>query len=119
MTIKEKLKKYCKYKGITHPFFCRKIDVSIKFLASNGRVYSDVFPRIRKVFTDLNMDWLIFDEGKMIIPQKKEHVFLEEPAFKYESKDYKEDYYKLLEENRALNKKLVDCLEQQNKKEAI
>ena len=65
--IKEKLRQYAAYKDISLRKLSNKIGKSDKFLATNGPINSNVLPIIKKEFSDLNMNWLIFDEGEMII----------------------------------------------------
>lgn len=91
LTIKEKLKKYCDYKGLSMRQFSQKIGVSDAFLRTKGSINSDLFPSIKKAFTDLNIDWLLFDNGEMILLEYSAKV------------DYKK-YIEVLEENRKLNK---------------
>ena len=71
MGIKEKLREYVHFKRMSNSEFCRIIDVSDKFLATDGAIYSNVLPKVRKVFPDLNMDWLLFDEGDMLLSNDK------------------------------------------------
>ena len=114
MGVKEKLRKYSKIKGLSNAMFCKKIGVSDKFLATNGRVYSDVFPKIRKVFTDLNMNWLLYDEGEMILQSENSQV--EEPETDYRttkaiSNQYQFDLiYKKLE---VIESKIIQKIEPQ------
>ena len=70
MTHKEKLREYVHFKKISNRKFCLRINVSDKFLATDGAIYSKILPKIRKSFPDLNMDWLLFDKGDMIIESK-------------------------------------------------
>ncbi|MFL0067890.1 hypothetical protein V2605_04080 [Tenacibaculum maritimum] len=79
MTTKEKLRQYIDYKGVSMRFFGKKINVSDSFLRSDGSVMTDKLPVIRNIFPDLNMDWLLFDEGEMIISDKKSDKVEEEP----------------------------------------
>ncbi|CAA0150879.1 hypothetical protein V2647_03785 [Tenacibaculum maritimum] len=78
MTTKEKLRQYIDYKGVSMRFFGKKINVSDSFLRSDGSVMTDKLPVIRNIFPDLNMDWLLFDEGEMIISDKKSDKVEEE-----------------------------------------
>lgn len=93
MPIKEKLKKYCDYKGLSMRQFSQKIGVSDAFLRTKGSINSNLLPIIRKILPDLSMEWLLFDIGEMILLNNKQKV------------DYKK-YIEVLEENRKLNKLL-------------
>lgn len=65
MDIKKKLRQYADYKGISHRKFSLQIGKSDKFIDTKGSLNSDIFPIIRKTFPDLNINWLLFDEGQM------------------------------------------------------
>jgi transcriptional regulator with XRE-family HTH domain len=67
MTTKEKIREYLIFKGISMSKFSREIGVSNRFLASDGTIMSDKIKLIRNIFPDLNMNWLLFDEGEMIV----------------------------------------------------
>ena len=101
MTIKEKLKEYCDYKGLSMRQFSQKIGVSDAFLRTKGSINSDLLPSIKKAFTDLNIDWLLFDIGEMILLYNSPKV------------DYKK-YIEVLEENRKLNN-LLNSLKIENR----
>lgn len=79
---------------------------SDKFIDTQGSLNSEILPVIRKVFPDLNMNWLLFDEGEMIktAPNPTEvvaSVHEDSPTY---GKDYKQLYLEALEENRELHK---------------
>lgn len=99
-TIKEKLKKYCDYKGLSMRQFSQKIGVSDAFLRTKGSINSNLLPSIKEAFIDLNINWLLFDEGNMILLEYSPKV------------DYKK-YIEVLEENRKLNK-LLNSLKIEN-----
>ena len=66
MNTKEKILQYLDFKEISQGRFCRKIGVSNGFLASGKHIGSEKLKIIRDNYVDLNMDWLIYDEGEMI-----------------------------------------------------
>jgi hypothetical protein len=66
MNTKEKILQYLDFKEISQGKFCRKIGVSNGFLASGKHIGSEKLKIIRDNYVDLNMDWLIYDEGEMI-----------------------------------------------------
>lgn len=80
MGIKKRLRQYADYKIISHRKFSLIIGKSEKFLASDGEIQSDVFIKIRKHFPDLSLIWLLFDEGEMIVSEKKHNQFVEKSA---------------------------------------
>jgi len=67
MTTKEKIIKYIDFKGLSQGYFCRKINVSNGFLTSGKHIGSEKLKDIRDNYVDLNMNWLIYDEGEMIV----------------------------------------------------
>ncbi len=124
MTVKEKLRQYIENKEISMRNFSQKIDVSDGYLRTKGAIYSDVLPKISKVFPDLNMNWLLFDEGEMLLnyadlaanaknPHSLSAVVAEHSA--HYSYSYKDKYVELLEENRELQTKIINLLEINNK----
>lgn len=72
MNIKEKLRQYAKTKGLSPTKLSQMIGQSDGYLRTDGNVYSNVIAQIRKVLTDLNIDWLLFDEGNMIISKNNQ-----------------------------------------------
>ena len=107
MTIKEKLREYAEYKGFSLSKFSTIIGKSNKFLASNGSVHSDLLPIIRKNFPDLSMDWLLFDEGDMLISGEKTSIS-DQNSTKENSEKYQFDMiYEKLQEL-ELFKKVVE-----------
>ncbi len=66
MNTKEKILQYLDFKEISQGKFCRKIGVSNGFLASGKHIGSEKLKVIRDNYVDLNMNWLIYDEGEMI-----------------------------------------------------
>jgi repressor LexA len=65
--IKQKVREYSYYKGFTRSYFNSLINVSESFLKSDGGFNVDFLPTIRQKCPDLNIDWLLFDEGEMIL----------------------------------------------------
>jgi len=81
MTSKEKIIKYLTYKRISQDKFSRTVQVSSGFLRQGKHFGVDLLQNIRKHYPDLNMDWLLYDEGPMIKKaSEKENDYL----FRYE-----------------------------------
>lgn len=78
--MKEKLREYCDFTGISYRKFCLEIGKSDKFITTNGGFNSEIIPIIRNKFPNLNINWLIFDEGEMILSSEKKDLVAEEPA---------------------------------------
>lgn len=92
MTEKEKLKAYLQYKGISKNRFYTEPGFSVGFLDSGRSLGADKVRIIINKFPDLSLEWLIMDEGEMIIEPRPEGVaydmrpnisHLEEPESPY------------------------------------
>lgn len=64
---KDKLKQYLKYKGITKNKFYSVTGFSVGFLDSGKSMGADKIKIIVRCFPDLNLNWLLLDEGKMVL----------------------------------------------------
>lgn len=67
MTEKEKLKAYLQYKGISKNRFYTETGFSVGFLDSGRSLGADKVRVIINKFPDLSLDWLIMDQGEMVI----------------------------------------------------
>ncbi len=106
MNTKEKILQYLDFKEISQGKFCRKIGVSNGFLASGKHIGSEKLKIIRDNYVDLNMDWLIYDEGEMI---SSENIINEhEPV-----------YDRLYNDTIEISKKLTTALKGSNLKETL
>lgn len=66
-SVKERLIAYLEYKGINKSEFGRIIGVSNAFITSMRKsIQPDKVKAIKENFTDLNIDWLLYDEGEML-----------------------------------------------------
>ncbi len=101
MNTKEKILQYLEFKDISQGKFCRKIGVSNGFLASGKHIGSEKLKIIRDNYIDLNMNWLIYDEGEMII---KENIFNE----------YEVVYDEFAKDKVTISKKITDALKSNN-----
>ncbi len=101
MNTKEKILQYLEFKDISQGKFCRKIGVSNGFLASGKHIGSEKLKIIRDNYIDLNMNWLIYDEGEMII---KENIFNE----------YEVVYDEFAKDKVTVSKKITDALKSNN-----
>lgn len=100
--MKDKLREYADLKNISHRKFSLALGKSDKFIDTKGSLNSEIIPIIRKKFPDLNMDYLLFDEGEIISSNSNT---LRESKDIY-GKDYREMCFELLEENRALHNEI-------------
>ena len=68
MTTKEKVIKYLDFKNISKRDFYRQTGLSNGFLDSGKHIGSDNIKIIVDNYRDLNLEWLVMDEGEMIKP---------------------------------------------------
>lgn len=89
MNINEKLLKYAKYKGFSERKFTLSLGLSIGVLTRGKNIGSNYLVRIKENYIDLNMDWLLYDEGEMILPEeyksKTSHTIANERENSYEN----------------------------------
>lgn len=74
MTHKEKILEFVEFKGLSKSQFCRKCGLSISYLDSKGSITSDKLTLILKNFRNFNVNWLLFDDANMIIPEEKQRA---------------------------------------------
>ncbi len=110
MTHKEKILKYLEYKKIKPSAFYRTCKFSNGFLDSGKSFGTDKLAIILVNYLDLNVKWLLFDEGEMLLSAPNH---LNEPRSTYR-KDVKDLLYEQIEENLKLkseNKFLLKIME--------
>lgn len=81
--IKSRLREYTNFKGFSQRKFNILIDASDSFLKSNGGFNVDFLPKIRQKCPDLNLDWLLFGEGEMILSSDKKSNSVSKPGSEY------------------------------------
>jgi hypothetical protein len=69
MGVKERLREYIKYKGITERYFCERMGgVSLNYVNSIRKsIQTDKLKRITAAFPELNPLWILTGEGEMLI----------------------------------------------------
>lgn len=72
MTEKDKIKQYLEYKGFSKNSFYVKTGLSLGFLDSGKSMGADKVRIIINTYPDLNLEWLVLDNGPMIKPEKEE-----------------------------------------------
>lgn len=65
--VKNRLVEFVNYKGISKREFCRSIDVSATYLASDTDISIDKVVKILTVYPEININWLILGGGNMIV----------------------------------------------------
>lgn len=64
---KDKIKQYLDYKGISKNKFYSLTGLSIGFLDSGTSMGADKVKIIINKFPDININWLVLDQGEMIL----------------------------------------------------
>ena len=73
MGIRERLRKFIDYKGISRYKFYKDLGLSNGFLDKEGNIGSDKCEKIIYQYPDLNIIWLITGEGDMLYNSTKNH----------------------------------------------
>ncbi|MFJ1474041.1 hypothetical protein ACILE9_07220 [Capnocytophaga cynodegmi] len=74
MTTKEKILKYIDYKGISKRDFYRQTGLSNGFLDSGKHIGSDNIKIIISAYPEINIEWLVMDNGEMLKTKCEENV---------------------------------------------
>ena len=83
MTVKQRLTRYIKSKGISTREFCRMIGVSETYVNSmRSSIQPDKLIRITHAFPDMNPEWLLTGDGEMLkesptLPPVDRNTFIE------------------------------------------
>jgi len=75
MGVKERVREFIKYKGITERAFCKNIGVSISYVNSIRKsIQPDKMKTITEVYPELNPIWLITGDGDMLTDKNINNV---------------------------------------------
>ncbi|MDR1459697.1 MAG: XRE family transcriptional regulator [Bacteroidales bacterium] len=75
MGVKERVKEFVKYRGITDREFCLSIGVSFSYVNSIRKsIQPDKMKTITEVYPELNPVWLITGDGDMIIDRQSNKI---------------------------------------------
>jgi hypothetical protein len=109
--IKERILQYAVNKGFKRSKFPEEIGMSYSSFKSNSTntsINSDAIGRITSIFPEIDLNWLI--TGKETKIEKEKKLQTNEPPENY-GNNYREKYIEILEENRELQKKVINLLE--------
>ena len=71
-TVKERLKDFIKFVGISEREFCRRVGVGSAYIQSIRKsIMPDTLQQITIQFPRLNPLWLMMGEGEMLLPEEK------------------------------------------------
>jgi len=85
MTDKEKILQYLEYKGINLNKFSISTGLSPRFFSSGKSLSVENLRIIANVYSDLSIEWVVLDKGKMLKNVAPEIEVLHEPKVKYQS----------------------------------
>ncbi len=71
MTHKEKILQFVENTGLNKTQFCKICGLSNGFLDSKGSITTDKLAQILEKFRNLNLNWLLLDEGEIEISEKE------------------------------------------------
>jgi len=110
-TIKQKLINYLSFKDISQDQFSRDCNVASGFLRQGKSFSTDLLPIIRDKYPDLNMNWLIYNEGEM---QLTADMIVSEPANHYGNNDCKQMLKEYMQRVIVLQDKVITLQERLN-----
>lgn len=110
--IKERIRKVAEDKGVSYSYLYGIIEMtdgSFKGNALNRPINSNAIVKLITEFPDIDLHWLITGEYK----KKRETLdIIKEPTeFYNKTENYKDKYITILEENRALQTKVINLME--------
>lgn len=106
-TVKERLKDFIKFVGISEREFCRRVGVGSAYIQSIRKsIMPDTLQQITIQFPRLNPLWLMMGEGEMLLPEEKPEAHEAAPS---------EILLKLLEDAREEKARLLSIIESQQR----
>ncbi|MCF6350280.1 MAG: hypothetical protein L3J23_04535 [Flavobacteriaceae bacterium] len=109
MTAKEKIIKYLKTKKISQDKFSRTCGVSNGFLRQGKSFNIDLVKKIRENYPDLNLNYILFNEGDLVSGEGSEFDFVREENNLYKN-IYKKNLLDLQRKHIKLHETLVKAL---------
>lgn len=100
MTVKERIKVFLSHLGIGQNAFEAKVGWSNGYIYNTNNFSAAKILDVIKEYPLLNVDWLITGRGEMLLTESGPDT------------DFKEKYYKLMDENADLAKKYMSALEE-------
>lgn len=71
-SVKERLREFISYKGLKIRQFCRSIGAASSYVSSMRNGVSQAMAiKIKEVYPELNLDWLLFGKGEMLVQEPK------------------------------------------------
>ncbi len=111
MSINKKIIQYLDYKHISQINFSKTMGLSEGILRKSNYLGSKYLKKLRSIYPDLNMDWLLFDEGNMIIDLPEGTVSEPYSNYKKNNKGCGDEVILLQKKLLETQEKLIDALE--------
>lgn len=118
MNHKKKIAEYLNIKGISKSKFCLECKFSSGFFKSGDNFGSDKLVIIAENYLDLNLNWLIFDKGNMILNEGVSNELDSKNAIVKDSKMlYNTDCKNCIELEKRIDvqAEFIDTLKENNK----
>ncbi|WP_233898321.1 hypothetical protein [Tenacibaculum piscium] len=112
--IKERILQLANFKGISYQKFFDELELNYSNFKGKQKlsgINSNSIERIISKYPELNLRWLITNEGEMIVSSEKEEKTQKLDTMKKEMKNYKQMYYEQVDKNMLLHEKLLACIE--------
>ncbi|ALU74316.1 hypothetical protein AUW17_03105 [Tenacibaculum dicentrarchi] len=112
--IKERILQLANYKGVSYQKFFEELELNYSNFKGKQKlsgINSNSIERIISKYPELNLRWLITNEGEMVVSSEKEENTHKLDTMKKEMKNYKQMYYEQLDKNMLLHEKLLACME--------
>jgi len=84
MTVNEKLLKYADYIGVSQRKFTKNLGLSEGVLRNSKNLGSGYLKKIKNIHHNLNMNWLLYDEGNMLLENQN---MVNEPILEYKKEE--------------------------------
>lgn len=115
--IKERILQLANYKGVSYQKFFEELELNYSNFKGKQKlsgINSNSIERIISKYPELNLRWLITNEGEMVVSSEKEENTQKLDTMKKEMKNYKQMYYEQVDKNMLLHEKLLACMEGDN-----
>lgn len=101
--LKDKIKQYLRYKGISESKFYQRVGLPVGSLDNKDSICVDKLRTIARVYSDISLEWLIANTGSML---KANPEITEDPTLVYILNEKSSQLDKIIQENQKLIEEL-------------
>lgn len=101
--LKDKIKQYLRYKGISESKFYQRVGMPVGSLNNNDSICVDKIRTIARVYSDINLEWLIANTGSML---KNKPEITEDPTLLLIAEEKASQLDNIIRENQRLIEEL-------------